>query len=175
MRKDCSVLETALQLTFFPLLKAVDSELFNFIFTQSHVVMPSFAVPWVSNWFASEIADIGAASRLVDFLIVSHAAAPVYCVVALVTLCRQHILRFEPELSNLYAVLRSLPQWISPENNDDPAFSVVADTSLYAAPSTMLAVEHIIATALEYMYVAAFLWCPDTSFVVFTHALFRSL
>lgn len=153
MRWDRAVLETALQLTLFPLLHHVDPALHNHMVVKAGLTLPTFAVSWVSTWFATDVADIAAASRLLDVFLVSHAAMPLYCAVALLTCHRERILACEPVLTSVYSTVRNLPLF----DEDDFGCS----TPSAGRNAAMADVEQVIATALRYMYVRYTNSCID--------------
>ena len=156
MRKERAVLETALQLTFFPLLEQVDPALHNHMVVKAGLSLPTFAVTWVSNWFATDVTDIAAASRLLDVFLVSHAATPLYCAVALLTCHRQRLLQCEPVLQAVSSTVKNLPLF---DEDDATDVSVASGGAANTTRTTAMAnVEHVIATALDYMYAVAMLY-----------------
>ena len=150
MRKERSVLGSALQLTLFPLLQLVDPLLYNHIVVRAGLDVPTFAVNWVSNWFATDVMDIAAASRLLDAFFVSHPTFPMYCAVALLTCHRQRILQSEPNLRAMCATLKTLPLLVPPEVDDDD-ISLASHTT--RASTSLGQVEEVIAAGLRFMYV----------------------
>jgi Rab-GTPase-TBC domain len=154
MRKERAVLETALQLTLFPLLKQVDPLLYNHLVVKAGLTLPTFAVSWIANWFATDVTDIAAASRLLDVFLVSHPAKPLYCAVAMLTCNRKRILQCEPVLQTVYAAVKNLPLMTAVVDEDNNAMDNCTVTSSATARTTAMAnVEHVVATALDYMYV----------------------
>lgn len=148
MRKERAVLETALQLTLFPLLEQVDAALYKHMVVKAGLSLPTFAVSWISNWFATDVTDIAAASRLLDVFLVSHAATPIYCAVAFLTCHRQRLLQCEPVLQAVYSTVKHLPLFCEDEAMD---VSVSSGGTATTRATTMANVEHVIATALDYM------------------------
>ena len=155
MRKERAVVETALQLTLFPLLKQFDPVLYDHMVVQAGLTLPTFAVSWISNWFATDVTDIAAASRLLDVFLVSHPTTPLYCAVAMLTCHRLRILQCKPILPAVYAAVRTLPLLVSEDASVDDNCTV---TSAAAAShrAAMINVEQVICAALDYMYVLHF-------------------
>lgn len=156
MRKERAVLETALQLTLFPLLKQVDPVLYDHIVVQAGLTLPTFALTWISNWFATDVTDITAASRLLDVFVVSHPTTPLYLAVGMLTCHRQRILQCKPILHAVYTAVRTLPL-LTILNDDAAAIAddngTVTSAAANAHHTVMANVEHVISTALDYMYV----------------------
>lgn len=74
MRSSTTSVETAVHLTFYPLLKKADSALYSHI--SSCLEIPSFCLPWIQGLFCQQLVDIRVASRLMDVFLVSHAMMP---------------------------------------------------------------------------------------------------
>jgi hypothetical protein len=74
MRSSTTSIETAVQLSFYPLLKKADSALYSHI--SSCLEIPSFCLPWIQGCFCQQLVDIRVASRLMDVFLVSHAMMP---------------------------------------------------------------------------------------------------
>ena len=152
MRKERTVIESALELTFFPILKCVDPALCNHLVRKLGLrCMPDFLVKSVSNWFATDITDMVVASRLIDAFLVSHASMPLYFAVALLTCHRQQILECE-NLDQLLVSIQSLPLFSldhEDENSLDDDFSSVSYTSRTSA--NLEGVEQLITIGLRFM------------------------
>jgi len=159
MRKERSILGSALQLTFFPVLQRVDPVLYHRIVVQAGMSVPTFAMKWVSNWFATDVMDIAAASRLLDAFFVSHPAFPMYCAVALLTCHRELLLQCEPSRHAVSAALQALPLLVPPEHNYDETDDLtVASHATTRAGSSLGQVEQVIAEGLRFMYVVSYSW-----------------
>ena len=74
MRSTTSSVESAVRLSFYPLLEKADSVLYSHI--SSCMEIPSFCVPWIQCWFCQQLTDVRIASRLVDVFLASHASMP---------------------------------------------------------------------------------------------------
>ena len=158
MRKERSILGSALQLTFFPVLQRVDPVLYHRIVVQAGMSVPTFAMKWVSNWFATDVMDIAAASRLLDAFFVSHPAFPMYCAVALLTCHRELLLQCEPSRHAVSAALQALPLLVPPSDhyNEETDDLTVASHATTRAGSSLGQVEQVIAEGLRFMYVSVY-------------------
>jgi hypothetical protein len=136
-----------LQLTFFPLLKLVDSALYEHMVEKAGLTLPSLVASWISNWFATDIADIAAASRMVDVFLVSHATMPLYCAIAVLTHHREQILSCEPVMPTVYATVRSLPLFDT--SDVGPANKSFGPSNFQS--TSLTTVEHLVTMALKYM------------------------
>ena len=74
MRSKTASVETAISLSFYPLLKKADGVLYSHIV--SCLEIPSFCLPWIQGWLCQQLVDIRVASRLMDVFLVSHAMMP---------------------------------------------------------------------------------------------------
>jgi len=153
------VMESALELTFFPVLERVDRALYHHLVVQTgFTTMPEFLVRWVSNWFASDMVDLAAASRLVDAFLVSHPSLPLYCSVALFACHRHRFLECE-DLKDVFRLLKTLPLFAAGANESnnqevDDELTIVSHGSGTGCGSRSLdKVEKIITAALGFMYV----------------------
>lgn len=145
MRKERHLMETALLLSFFPILQRADAGLYHFIVHNAGFKLPTFALSWVSSWFASDIADIAVASRLLDVFLVSHPLMPCYFAVAMLTHHRSRIMRAESNRKAVYGALRSIPLMANVDGGYD-------DLSAANSRSEALAeIEMIIGKAIQYM------------------------
>jgi hypothetical protein len=147
-RNDSTVLETAVTVIFFPLLYSIDSDLYHHLVGGEVVVdgggdsnmkvLTSCIVSWISNWFATDITDITAISRLIDVFLVSHPTTPIYCAIALLIYYRDVIVL----LPNIHDMVHCVPLFQLDKCNADN------DTN-----SSLEAIEQIISMTLIYMYV----------------------
>jgi hypothetical protein len=141
LRKDRVVLDTAMKLIFFPLLKSIDDDLFQHLVGQGIDDIKklfSFIIYVISNWFATDIIDIASASRLIDVFLVSHPATPIYSTIAILVYYRETIL----SSSDMNRTVRTLPIFKLASGEDGPS-----------AGASLAIVEEIIAMTLKYMYV----------------------
>lgn len=74
MRNTTASVEAAIRISFYPLLKKVDHELYSHV--SRCLEIPSFCMPWVQGWFCQQLTDVRVASRLMDVFLVSHALMP---------------------------------------------------------------------------------------------------
>lgn len=139
LRKDRVVLDTAMKLIFFPLLKSIDDELFQHLVDQGvdHIKqLFSFLIYAISNWFATDMMDIASASRLIDVFLVSHPTTPIYSTIAILVYYRGTIL----SSSDMNRTVRTLPLFKSVSEDDVPS-----------AGTSLAIVEEIITKTLKYM------------------------
>jgi len=149
MRKERIIIDSALQLAFFPILERVDPALYNHIVKDAGLrTLPKFVVKWVSNWFATDTMDIAAASRLLDVMIVSHPSMPMYCAVALLTCNRQRLLQCDPNLHAILTAMKTLPLMVKEDEDDITVISLETRTV-----TSLGEVEKVIKMGLQYMYV----------------------
>ena len=142
LRKDRVVLDTAMKLIFFPLLKSIDADLFQHLVGQdvdNIKKLFSFIIYGISNWFATDIVDIASASRFIDIFLVSHPTAPIYCTIAMFVYFRDTILTS----SDINETIRALPLFQSYSEQDGASISA----------SLLETVEQIVSLTLHYMYV----------------------
>ena len=142
LRKDRVALDAAMKLIFFPLLKNIDSDLFQHLVGQDVDEIKklcSFFIYAISNWFATNIFDIASASRLIDLFLVSHATAPIYTTIAILVYYRETIL----SLSDMNGTVQSLPLFRLDYDNEGGA----------SASASLAIVETIVSMTLRYMYV----------------------
>lgn len=103
-------LQTALKLTVFPLLWALDQPLHDHL--QQAELEPFFLLSWVLTWFSHEIRDTELVKRLFDAFLVGHALLPLYTAVAMMMHPhnRQEVLACECDFSLLHQTLQALPR-----------------------------------------------------------------
>ncbi len=149
LRKDRVALDAATKLIFFPLLKNIDSDLFQHLVGQGIDEIKklcSFFIYVFSNWLATNIIDIASASRLIDLFLVSHATAPIYTTIAILVYYRETIL----SSSDMNGTVQSVPLFrLDYDDEDRPS-----------ASASLATVEVIISMTLRYMYVVV---CQMTS------------
>lgn len=95
----------------FPLLGSVSPE-FSQTLQDAHIP-PFFSISWVIAWMSHDIPNLKVVMRLFDFLLVSHAAMPLYVVVAILLLNQKRILNFaQPgvDFANIHHFLREVPR-----------------------------------------------------------------
>ena len=142
LRNDRVVLDTAMKLIFFPLLKSIDNDLFQHLVGQGVDNIKKlfcFIIYVISNWFASDMIDIASASRLLDVFLVSCPTTPIYSTIAILVYYRKTILTS----SDMNQTVRNLPLFkVASGIEDDPSSGASLDI-----------VEDIIAMTLQYMYV----------------------
>ena len=139
LRKDRVVLDTVMKLIFFPLLKSIDADLLQHLVGQDvdHIKkLFSFIIYSISNWFATDIVDITAASRLIDVFLVSHPTAPIYCTIAIFVFYREAILTS----SDVYRTIRTLPIFQLHSEQEGESTIVSLET-----------VEQIVSMTMKYM------------------------
>lgn len=103
-------LQTALKLTVFPLLWALDKPLHDHL--QEAELEPFFLLSWVLTWFSHEIRDTELVKRLFDAFLVGHALLPLYTAVAMMLhpYNRKEVLACECDFSLLHQTLQALPR-----------------------------------------------------------------
>ena len=141
LRTDRVVLDTTMKLTFFPLLKSIDSDLFQHLVGQGVDDIKklfSFIIYVISNWFATDMVDIASASRLIDVFIVSHPTTPIYSTIAILVYFRETIL----SSSDMNRTVRTLP-----------LFQLDGDKDGSSTGASLETVEEIITMTIGYMYV----------------------
>ena len=141
LRTDRVVLDTTMKLTFFPLLKSIDSDLFQHLVGQGVDDIKklfSFIIYVISNWFATDMVDIASASRLIDVFIVSHPTTPIYSTIAILVYFRETIL----SSSDMNRTVRTLP-----------LFQLDSDKDGSSTGASLETVEEIITMTIGYMYV----------------------
>ena len=155
MRKERMIIENAVELTFFTVLEQVDSILHSHM-KSCVTCMPDFLVKSISNWFATSITDVAAASRMIDAFLVSHPSMPVYCAVAMFTCHRQRILECQ-NIDQLRGAFQSLPLFVvgcdGAVDPDDDLLSVEFRVSRTQSSASIAEAERVIATGLQFMSV----------------------
>jgi hypothetical protein len=103
-------LQTALHMTVFPLLWALDPPLHDHL--QQASLEPFFLLSWVLTWFSHEIRDTELVKRLFDAFLVGHALLPLYTAVAMMLHPhnRAEVLACECDFSLLHQTLQALPR-----------------------------------------------------------------
>jgi hypothetical protein len=102
-----SKLQGYLAATFMPLLDHFDGRLARHLQDQGFV-QPTFCRSWLATWFASDVGEAAAASRLLDVLLVTHPLMIVYLCVAWVIHYRQRLVKLN-NFVELAKTLRGLP------------------------------------------------------------------
>jgi hypothetical protein len=140
LRKDRVVLDTAMKVILFPLLKSIDNDLFQNLVVQgvdNIKKLFSFLIYVISNWFTTDMIDIESASRLMDVFLVSHPTTPIYFTIAILVYYRETILT-SPDMNK---TVRNLPLFtLDGEDRSPPGASLAI-------------VEEIITMTINYMYV----------------------
>lgn len=108
LKSDFTELQTAMELTIFPLMAKLDPEIYNFLLVSG--MQPFFALSWVITWFSHEVRDTETVKRLYDVFIVSHPLMPIYLSVAMVLhpVNRQIVLASEHDFGTVHQALRDL-------------------------------------------------------------------
>lgn len=103
-------LQTALQLTLFPLIAALDSEVSQHLLQCG--MEPFFALSWVITWFAHDVRETETVKRLFDVFLVSHPMMPIYLTVAMVLhpSNRLEVLQTECDFAQVHHTLSNLPK-----------------------------------------------------------------
>jgi len=108
LKSDFTELQTAIELTLFPLIAKLDPPIYNFL--RSAGMQPFFALSWVITWFSHEVRDTVLVKRLFDCMLVSHPLLPIYLSVAMVVhpVNRQIVLAAENDFGTVHQTLRNL-------------------------------------------------------------------
>jgi hypothetical protein len=146
LQNDRVVLDTAMNVIFYPLLKSIDLELFQ------HIVgrgvgdikkLGSFLMSGISNWFATDIYDIATASRIIDVFLVSHPTTPIYFVIAILIEYRSSIMSSSSLTSSNHTMYDTLRQ--------TPLFQPMDDNAGGSMNDSLVLIEQIISRTLTFM------------------------
>jgi len=108
LKSDFTELQTAIDLTIFPLIAKLDPELYNCLCSAG--MQPFFALSWILTWFSHEVRETALVKRLFDVFLVSHPLMPIYLSVAMVLhpTNRQVIFSSDHDFGSLHQTLRNL-------------------------------------------------------------------
>lgn len=108
LKPDFKELQTAIELTVFPLLAKLDPSIHDFL--QGAEMQPFFALSWILTWFSHEVRDTDLVKRLFDAFLVSHPLLPIYLSVAMVVhpINRQTVLSVDCDFGTVHQTLRNL-------------------------------------------------------------------
>ncbi|KAL7565276.1 hypothetical protein ACA910_014568 [Epithemia clementina (nom. ined.)] len=110
LKPDFKELQTAIELTVFPLIARLDRAVHDFL--RESDMQPFFALSWVITWFSHEVRDTELVKRLFDVFLVSHPLMPIYLSVAMVLhpVNRRGVLNSEHDFGTVHQTLRDLPK-----------------------------------------------------------------
>lgn len=103
-------LQTALQVTLYPLLGILDVDVHNQL--QDVDMEPFFCLSWVITWFSHDVRDTQLCKRLFDAFLASHPSLVVYMSIAMLLhpYNRQCILQADCDFATLHHILANLPR-----------------------------------------------------------------
>ena len=74
MNTDFSNVHKMLEIVFFPLIDALDEEVYESLIIAE--VDPTVVFPWIISWFSHDVLDLDLSNRLFDLFLVSHPLMP---------------------------------------------------------------------------------------------------
>eukprot|EP01038_Epipyxis_sp_PR26KG_P009667 gene9667-13016_t len=107
MRKDFELVSQWMKILFI-IIKQVDKELHGFIMLSE--LQPFFATSWLITWFAHDIKDVDAISRIYDVLLCSPPSFIIYLSAAYILHLRDGILACECDFAELHNYLVNAPE-----------------------------------------------------------------
>ena len=98
MMKDFSNISSLLDISFYPLLRTIDSDLYHRLSDQG--LQPTIVLPWIITLFSHDIHDSNVSSRLFDAIFASHPLFPLYLSIAVLTHETNRQVLFDPECAD---------------------------------------------------------------------------